>query len=66
MEFHTDDFPGGYHVTGVLYNSTTRFKRTFSAGPSGARFALGINLWRGSVWGVYADGTRQRLKSVYN
>ena len=52
-------------VCGLYYNSTRRFSRRYS--PSQASFAFGVNLWRGSVWGVRKDtGRRQLLKRVYN
>ena len=52
-------------VTGLLYNSKTRFRRAFNINQ--VRYAFGINLWRGSVWGVRKDNDkRQRLKYVFN
>lgn len=49
-------------VTGLLYNSTKRFvtkhKESF--------WSFGVNLWRGSVWGVSKEGKRTLLKRVYN
>lgn len=66
MTFTAQDFPGGYVVTGVLYNSTTRFRKTYGPGYQNALFALGINLWRGSVWGIRADKKRIRLKRSVN
>lgn len=50
-----------FDVTGVDRNNK-RFKKTYSD----PRFAFGINLWRGSVWGVTIEGTRKLLKRVYN
>ena len=52
-----------YTITGLLYNSARRFvKRT-----SNLRHAFGINLWRGSVWGIRkTDGKRQLLKRCFN
>lgn len=52
-----------YIVTGLLYNSNKRFRRSVNL----AAFALSINLWRGSVWGVRKDnGKKKLLKRVYN
>jgi len=53
----------GYIITGRLYNSTKRFvKRTPSI-----QHAFGINLWRGSVWGIRKDnGKRKLLKRCFN
>jgi len=52
-------------VTGLLYNSTKRFRKTYDQ--DGAKFAMGINLWRGSVWGVNKlTGKRRLLKRSYN
>ena len=49
-------------VTGKLVNGR-RFRKTHTNG----LYALGINLWNGSVWGVRKDnGKRQRLKRVVN
>ena len=50
-----------YHITGLLYNSRKRFRRT----TDNFMFAMGINLWRGSVWTV-TNGKRKLLKRVYN
>jgi hypothetical protein len=60
MTFNTTDF-AGYIVTGVLTNGT-RFRRL----TLNWHYANGINLWRGSVWGMKHDGHRQLLKRVYN
>lgn len=50
-------------VTGALYGSGKRFRHVYSNG----LYALGINLWNGSVHGVRRDnGKRQRLKRVVN
>lgn len=56
------DYPGGFVITGLLYNSTKRFKRT----THNIYIAFGINLWRGNVWGIDKNGKRKRLKSVWN
>ena len=50
-----------FHVTGILCNGI-RFKKVYSS----ALFAMSINLYRGSVYGVLDDGTRKLLKRVYN
>lgn len=49
-----------YHITGLM-TSGTRFKIV----TSNYSHAMGINLWRGSVWKVL-DGKRKLLKRVYN
>ena len=52
-----------YVVTGLLYNSTKRFRRE----TDNPWLALGINLWRGTVWRIPAGtGTRQKIKTVFN
>lgn len=54
----------GYVITGTLV-SGKRFKRSFDK--DGALWAMGINLWRGSVWGIrISDGKRQLLKRIWN
>ena len=50
-----------YHITGVLYNSKTRFKQVTDH----FMVAMGINLWRGSVWKV-TNGKRKLIKRVWN
>lgn len=50
-----------FHVTGILCNGV-RFKKVYSS----ALFAMSINLYRGSVYGVLDDGKRKLLKRVYN
>jgi hypothetical protein len=49
-----------YIVTGV----DVRGKR-FRLQYTNIRWALGINLWRGSVWEV-SNGKRKLIKRVYN
>ena len=49
-----------YIVTGVDRNGK-RFRKEFSE----PRWAFGINLWRGSVWGLL-NGKRKLLNRVYN
>lgn len=51
-----------YEVTGVLYRSNTRFKKVFT----NLRWALCINLWRGTVWAVHEDGKRKKIRTVWN
>jgi len=50
-----------YHVTGVLIDG-----RRFKTVTGNFYHAMGINLWRGSVWGVKPDGSRKLLKRVRN
>jgi len=50
-----------YHVTGVLRDG----KRFRCMVYHNYMMAVGINLWRGSVWEV-TDGKRKLLKRVYN
>lgn len=49
-----------YIVTGVDRNGK-RFVKQYSE----KFWAMGINLWRGSVWEV-TDGKRRLIKRVYN
>lgn len=50
-----------YHVTGVDRNGK-RFKIVTKS----AMYANGINVWRGTKWGVLATGKRVKLVEVYN
>ena len=50
-----------YIVTGVDRDGR-RFKKQYSE----PRWAFGINLWRGSVWGMLKNGKRKLLRRVYN
>ncbi len=50
-----------YVVTGVDVRGK-RFRMTYGSG----FWAMSINLWRGSVWGVSVSGKRTLLKRVYN
>jgi len=52
-----------FRVTGVYAYGTRRFKPVVT---EYIVHALGINLWRGTVWGVRPDGTRKKLKEVWN
>jgi hypothetical protein len=51
----------GYCVTGVTVEGK-RFKRN----TDNIYYAFGINLYRGSVWGIRPSGARVLLKRVYN
>lgn len=50
-----------YVVTGVD-RSGRRFQKIYSE----PQWALGINLWRGSVWEQSPDGKRTLLRRVWN
>ena len=53
-------------VTGETVDGK-RFRREYSASPSGWMTANGINLYNGNVWGVLkSTGKRKLLKSVIN
>lgn len=50
-----------YKVTGIMHNG-----RRFNAiHTDNLRYALGINLWNGSVWEQF-NGHWKRIKVVYN
>lgn len=51
-----------YDITGVLYRSNKRFRSTYT----NYFYAMSINLWHGSVWGVMSNGKRRLLKRVVN
>lgn len=53
----------GYEVTGLLYNSTKRFKALRKAHLQDALF---YNLWNGSVWGLLEGGGRKLIIRVIN
>lgn len=57
--------PGGYVVTGRDYHGR-RFRKVYPGTIAGAFFALGINLWNGTVWGVDANGKREAIKRIRN
>ena len=60
MEF--EHKPGDrYILTGVLYQSKKRFRLT----TENPRYALGVNLWRGSLW-QEREGKRTLLRRVSN
>jgi hypothetical protein len=50
-----------YIITGKLYQSNKRFRIT----TDNFRYAMRINLWRGSVW-EFKDNKRKLIKRVYN
>lgn len=50
-----------YVVIGFYYNSTRKFRNTYS----NPHQAIGINLWNGRVWQV-RDGKRTLVKHVVN
>jgi len=50
-----------YDVTGVDV-----YGKRFKISTSDARHAAGINLWRGTKWGVKKDGTRKKLVEICN
>jgi hypothetical protein len=53
-------------VTGVLRDGRRFPAKTYDNDVGGRMTAFGINLWRGSVWGIDAEGKRFLLKRVYN
>lgn len=57
MIFYGTDYTG-YVVTG----KTVHGKR-FRIHTTNGAYAFGINLWRGSVWGIRADNGHRRLLS---
>lgn len=61
MEYKESEFKE-FVVIGFFYNTRKRFKKVHSSWFG----ANSINLWRGNVWGVFHNGKRIRLKSVYN
>lgn len=61
MKYHVDTKDMTFHVTGV----TTAGHR-FKIVTSNSTHALGINLWRGSVWAVEKGGKRILIKRVMN
>lgn len=61
MEFNSNDF-ARYVVTGVTVDGK-RFKRV----TDNPYYALGINLYRGSLWGIpVSGGPRRLLRRVWN
>ena len=59
MTINTDNYTK-YIVTGRYYNSTRRFRSTYTH----ASTALAVNLWNGRVWGVRQDTNRRQLLRV--
>ena len=51
-----------YEVTGI----TTDGRRFDPMAYTTWFQAVGINVWRGTKWGVRADGTRVQLQTVWN
>lgn len=58
----TEEFVG-FKVTGILTNNK-RFKKSFDGTSSGYHTSMGINLFRGSVWGITTDNKRKLIKRV--
>ena len=52
-----------YKVTGRYYGSTRNFRPIFT---SNFYYAMGINLWNGSVWSLQSNGKWKRIKQVSN
>ena len=53
-----------FEVTGVdVYGK--RFKQVYGPTASGFKWAMGINLWRGSVWARKHNGKRKLIKHVW-
>lgn len=50
-----------YHVTGITRDNK-RFKLIYNS----LSYALGINLYRGSVWEVDEKGKRKLIRRVFN
>ncbi len=62
MQYQEKDFTQ-FIVTGFYAYSTKRFRSIYT----NARQAMGINLWRGKVYGVLVStGKKVLLKSVFN
>ena len=54
-------------VTGVYYQTNKRFKpKVYENNIAGRLTAFGINLWKGSRWGLLPNGKRVLLQRVYN
>lgn len=60
-EFSTGSFKS-YVVTGITNHTGHRF----SIKTDNAMHAMGINLWRGNVWGVLPNGKKKLIKRVWN
>jgi hypothetical protein len=52
-----------FFITGLYAYSTRRFKAIRT---SSYIHAMGINLWRGSVWQLDSQGKRRLIKRVWN
>ncbi len=60
VSFYPEEFVE-FHVTGVdVYGK--RFKQVHKY----ARWAFGVNLYKGTVWGVLPTGRRIKLKEAWN
>lgn len=64
MEINLSDYPKGFIINGFTYMDKQRFSLKYNA--ENWRTVFGINLWRGNVWGVRANGTKKLLKKVVN
>lgn len=66
MTFYPSDY-SKFIVTGKYYQSERKFRGEYPGTYQGAMMALGINLWRGRVWGYHnLTGKRVLLKQVFN
>lgn len=63
VEVDLDDYKS-FEVTGVTVYGK-RFKLAYSATRTGFYTAFGINLYKGSVWGLKNNGKRVVLYRVY-
>ncbi len=50
-----------YVITGYYSNSTKRFKRITT---KDLKYAMSINLWKGSVWAIMKAGNWKLIKRV--
>lgn len=62
MEVDLKDYVS-FDVTGVDMWGR-RFRMTYNSDKPGFYTAFGINLFKGSVWGVLPNGTRKLLRRV--
>lgn len=66
MNISTKDYDH-FIVTGLLYNSKKRFRQRYTSDYVGLITAFGINLWRGSIWGILRTTKKRKLlKRVWN
>ena len=54
----------GFIVTGMKYLSNERFRLSYSGNYAGYSIANGINLWKGSMWGLMDNGKRKLIKRI--